>query len=307
MTKLRFGRLTVDTSNEDKLFFPEDSLSKGDLIAYYRMVADVMIPHLRDRPLVMQRFPDGIGKQGFYSKDTPSYFPDWIENFSVQKKGGSVKHVVCNNAATLIYLVNQGAITFHTWSSRVDSVREPDRLIVDLDPPEGRFGSAVQAAFATRRLLEDLGLPTFVKTTGGKGLHVVAPIHAAVDFEEVRQFGRDIAKILESRDPDELTAETRKNKRRGRLFLDVGRNAYAQHAVAPYSVRPTPGAPVSTPLEWDELSSKLDPTRFTIDEVTKRLSGSVDPWSGMGRRRKSLTKPRETLDELLGEEGSGGL
>ena len=303
MTTLRFGKYSVETSNEEKIFWPDDGISKGDLIAYYREMADVMIPWLRGRPIVMQRFPNGIEKYGFFHKDAPDHFPEWIRRFTVKKKGGIVDHVVCDNAATLVYLANQGCVTLHLWLSSTDRIDRPDQMIFDLDPSEDDFAVAVDAAQELRELLDELKLASYVKTTGGKGLHVLVPLDRGSEFDEVRAFAGAVAKLLAGRNPDSLTTEARKEKRRGRLFLDVGRNAYAQHAVAPYSLRPRPGAPVATPLEWDELHGNLDPSSFTMKQALHRVSRGIDPWSGLTRRSRSLKEPRRRLDRIMSREG----
>ncbi|MGH2694917.1 MAG: DNA polymerase domain-containing protein, partial [Actinomycetota bacterium] len=241
--------------------------------------------------------------QGFYHKDAPKHFPAWIERSSVKKKGGTVVHVVCNNAATLVYLANQGCLTLHQWLSRKDRIHNPDLMIFDLDPPGDDFRLVKDVARELRKLLTTLGLAPYLKTTGGKGLHVAVPLDRRADFDEVRTFARDVASLLAAGDPQNLTTEVRKEKRRRRLFLDVGRNAYAQHAVAPYSLRPRPGAPIATPLEWDELEGRARPSTFTIKTVLDRVSEGLDPWRGMTRRAKSLGEPRRRLDRLLSDEG----
>jgi bifunctional non-homologous end joining protein LigD len=304
MTTVRMGRYSIELSNEEKIFFPGDGLTKGDVIAYYRHVADTMLPQLRGRPLVMERFPDGIEQAGFFHKDAPEHFPDWIDRFSVKKEGGgTVDHVVCDKAAGLVYVANQGCVTLHLWLSRVDRINNPDQMIVDLDPPKDRFALARDTAKQLGELLEELKLAPYIKTTGGKGLHVVVPLDRGADFDEVRKFARDAAKLLAERDPGNITTEARKEKRRGRLFLDVGRNAYGQHAVAPYSLRPRSGAPIATPLNWDELDGRLRPSSFTIKTVLDRVSDGVDPWAGMTRRSRSLSEPRRRLDRMRSEEG----
>lgn len=293
------GRYSIDLSNGEKLMFPADGLTKSDVIDYYRRVADAMLVHLRDRPVVMQRFPDGIDAKGFYHKDAPDYFPEWIHRVPVQKReGGTIDHVVCDKAATLVYLANQGCITLHQWLSRTRALDYPDQLVFDLDPPEGGFDLAVSAARLTRGLLQDLGLQSYVKTTGGKGLHVAVPLDGTANFDEVREFARAGAQVLAGRDPDNLTTEFRISRRRGRLFIDTGRNAYGQHVVAPYSLRPRAGAPVATPVRWDELHENLNPSSFTPVEVLERVQGGLDPWSDMRRDASALTEARRRLEEL---------
>jgi len=305
MGKLRFGRVTVETSNEDKIFFPDDKITKGDLIEYYKRIAETMLPHVKDRPLTMKRFPDGIDGESFFQKEIGDYFPDWIERTTVRKEGGTVTHVICNNAATLVYLANQASIEPHMWLSKKDRLNHPDQLIIDLDPAGQDFDSVRFAARATRELFEALDLKSFVKTTGSRGAHVLVPLDRSVNFDTVRAFARDAARLLVARHPDKLTIETRKAKRRGRLLLDTARNGYAQTAIAPYAVRANPGAPVATPLDWDELGgAKLDARRYNIKNIFQRLSKKSDPWKQVPRLGRSLDDARERLDEMLREEAS---
>ncbi len=294
----RAGRRTVETSNEDKVLFPRDGITKGDLVDYYQDVAPHILPWLRGRPLVLQRFPDGIEAEGFYQKQVGEHFPDWVETVEVEKSGdGSQELAVCNDAATLVYLANLGCVTLHPWLCRTDRLHHPDQLVVDLDPPGRDFSVVRAAARACRELFDAIELPTFVKTTGSKGVHVVVPLDRSADFDAVRAFARDLMGVLAARQPDALTTEVRKNKRRGRVFLDVARNAYAQTAVAPYAVRPLPGAPVATPIEWSELS-RVDARSFTAEKVRRRLAQREDPWKGMARRAHGLGPARRRLDRL---------
>jgi bifunctional non-homologous end joining protein LigD len=282
------------------LFFPDDGFTKGDLIDYYDRIGDRMLPHLKDRPLMMHRFPDGIAGKDFYHKETPDYFPDWIETVSVKKEGGRVNHVVCANRATLVYLADQACITPHVWLSRRDRLNHPDRLVFDLDPPGEDFAPVRQAAFYIRDLLDELDLESFLMTTGSRGLHVVVPLNRQDNFDTVRGFAQQLAETLAERHPDELTVEPRKNKRGGRLYLDTARNSYAQTAVAPYSVRAKNGAPVATPLKWHELKNrKLTARTYTINNIFRRLgSEDDDPWQGLNRRGKSLDKAGRKLGEM---------
>lgn len=299
---LRFGRYTVEVSRLEKVLFPDAGVTKGDLIDHYREFADRMLPYLEERPVVMQRFPDGIGEEGFYHKETPDYFPDWIDTVTVRKEGGTVEHVVCGNAATLVYLANQAVITPHVWLSKVDRLRHPDRMIYDLDPPGDDFEIVREAARALRGLLEDLGLDSWPMATGGRGLHLHVPIDRSEGFDSVRDFAHRVADLLAAREPDRFTTETRKNKREGRLFLDYLRNSYAQTAVPPFAVRPRPGAPVAVPLEWDEVDDPdLRGNRYTVKTVLKRIAAKDDPWKGLMRHARSLAKPRRRLERL--EEG----
>ena len=297
--KLRLGRHTVSLSSLDKVLFPDAGVTKGDLIEHYRLVAERMVPHMKGRPVSMQRFPDGIEGQGFYQKDAPEYFPDWIRRVTVEKKGGTVEHAVVDDAASLVYLANQNCITPHVWLSRADRLHHPDRLIFDLDPPGEDFDAVRFAASALRDLLDELGLVPFPMTTGGRGIHLLVPLDRKADFDAVRGFARDAAELLAARHPDRLTTETRKNKRGGRLFLDVMRNAYAQTAVPPYAVRSRPGAPVAVPIAWRELSDpELNGGRWNTRNVAARLR-KKDPWQGLSRRARSLPGPRRKLARLV--------
>jgi bifunctional non-homologous end joining protein LigD len=261
-----------------------------------------MLPHMRGRPVTMERFPDGIGGQRIMQKSAPEYFPDWIPRVTVPKAGGTVDHILCEDAATLVYLANQACVTPHVWLSRVDRPDHPDQLIFDLDPPGDEFGDARVAALWLRSLLEEVQLPSYVKTTGGKGLHVVVPLDRRSDFDTVRRFAMDLAAVLARRHPERLTVEQRRRERQGRLYLDTMRNAYAQTVAAPYAVRARPGATVATPLHWDEVEdASLRPDRFTIKTIGERLERVADPWKGIQRRGRSLTRARDRLDALMRE------
>lgn len=295
----RYGRYSVDTSNEDKVLFPDCGLTKGELIDYYESVSEHFVRHASDRPLTMQRFPDGIDAGGFFQKQIGNYFPDWIERASVRISEGRQQQVVCNNQATLAYLANQACVTAHLFSSRVDRLDTPDRLTIDLDPPGDAFDVVRQAALRCRRMFDELGLSSFVKTTGSRGLHVVVPLRREEGYDRIRDFAGQFAAMLTSRYPQELTTEQRKAKRRGRLFVDIGRNAYAQTAVAPYSVRALPGAPVAMPIEWPELEDgALHARSFDVGNVLRRIEENGDAWRGLGRSAQSLSGPRQRLESM---------
>jgi bifunctional non-homologous end joining protein LigD len=294
----RVGGIDVPLSRLDKPFFPDDGISKGDLVGYYRDIAARMLGYLRDRPLVMGRYPDGAGGEGIVQKNVPGYFPDWVTRAEVKKQGGTVCHVVCDKPATLVYLANQASVELHVFLSRLGSLDQPDQLVFDLDPPDHeRFGDVCRHALWLRELLEgELGLTSYVKTTGGKGLHVHVPLRADDDFDSVRGFARDAAALLADRHPGELTVEQRRNQRGDRVYIDVMRNAYAQTVTAPYAVRARRGAPVATPLRWEELrEGGLSPGQFTIRTVPGRLERSGDPWAGMSRHRRGLSAARRRL------------
>lgn len=297
---IRDGRITVELSHPGKVLFPADGVTKGDLVQYYLAVADRMLPLIAERPVTMIRYPDGITAHPILQKNAPDYFPDWITRAEVAKQGGSVHHVICDKRATLAYLANQACVELHVFGSRLGSLNHPDQLIFDLDPPDDeQFAGVRRAALILRELLEsDLGLTAYVKTTGGKGLHVHVPLDAAQDFDAVRQLARQAGGVLAARAPDLVSTEQRKDKRGGLIYADAMRNAYGQHAAAPYSVRGRPGAPVATPLDWAELDDDgLSPHQFTVATVPGRLERD-DPWAGMPRRRYSARKAAERLSQL---------
>ncbi len=297
--KLAIGHHTIELSNTDKLFYPESGLTKGDLIDYYRRIARVMLPYVKDRPLTLHRFPDGINGNGFYQQEAPEYFPDWIERITVKKEGGSTSHVACQNAATLVYLANQACITPHAWLSRKGHLDQPDLAVFDLDPPDDDFEPVRWAVLSLRKLLEGLGLAPRVKTTGSRGLHVVVPLNGSAGFDEVHGFAQEVARTLAEQEPEALTSEQRKDKRRGRVFLDYLRNSYGQTAVLPYAVRARPGAPVAAPVDWEGVTApNFNSRSYNIKNIFRRLSQKKDPWQGMWRGATSLERAQQRLRDL---------
>ena len=293
------GGITVGLSHLDKVFFPDDKITKGDVVAHYQAVAGRMLPYLKDRPVTMARYPDGITGHRIIQKNVPDYFPDWITRATVPKEGGTLQHVICDQPATLVYLANQGCVELHVFLSRTGQLEHPDQIVIDLDPPSaGGFDVARRCALWLKQLIEDeLGATAYVKTTGGKGLHVHLPLDRRADFDQGREFALDLAGLLAARHPDELTTEQRKASRGSRLYLDVMRNSYAQLVVAPYAVRARRGAAVATPLHWDEVADrKLDPAAFSLRTIGDRLASAGDPWAGMSRHRYGLAGLRQRLD-----------
>jgi len=294
--RLRFGPYTVTTGNEDKPFFPDAGITKGDVIDHYLAIAGVMLPHLKDRPLTMQRFPDGIGGEGFFQKNRPSWFPDWIGSVEVETGDGAQVQVVCGNKASLAYIADQACLTPHIWLSRRGALDRPDRMVIDLDPSGDDFEPVRRAGHRVHAMLHELGLTCGVMTTGSRGLHVVVPLDGSESFDRVREFARAFAGELARRHPDSLTTEQRVDERGGRLYLDTGRNAYGQTGVAPYAVRARPGAPVAAPLDWAELADgDLDASRWTLRNVRRRLAQRPCPWKGIGRHAQSLGRARAAL------------
>jgi len=296
--ELEVGGRAVAVSSPDKVLFPEDGTTKADLARYYARVADTMLPHLKGRPISMLRYPDGIEGESFFQKDVPDYFPAWIRRAKVEKEGGTLEMMVAEEPAALVYLAGQACITPHVWLSRIDRPQRPDRLIFDFDPSGDDFGPVREGARRMRDLLDELGLAPFVMTTGSRGLHVTVPLDRSADFDVVRTFARGCAELLVARRPDHLTVEHRKAKRGGRVYVDTGRNAYAQTGVAPYAVRALPGAPVATPLDWSELG-RARPRSTTIANLFRRLGRKDDPWADIDRRARPLAKAAERLRRMF--------
>jgi bifunctional non-homologous end joining protein LigD len=292
--------MRLKIGNPDKVFFPQAGISKADLADYYERIVPTMLPHLKERPLTLHRFPDGIEGVNFIQKNVSDYFPDWIKRVRVEKEDGTMVHALADNADTLRYLVDQGTIALHVWLSREDKPHHPDRLIFDLDPPGDDFQPVVAAARAIRNFLDRIGLTSFVMTTGSSGLHVTVPLDRTANFDETRQFAQDIATLIANRYPKDFTTEQRKNQRKGRVYLDVQRNAYAQTGIAPYSVRAKARAPIATPLEWKELSHPgMYSQRYGIGNIFRRLAQRDCPWRHIDRHHQSLERPVRQLHRLL--------
>jgi len=303
--KLTFGRHTVETSNDDKVLFPRDGITKADVIGYYADVAELMLPHLKERCLTLQRFPDGLGQNGFFQQKRSDHFPGFVDRRSLPTAGGDerVEHVVANNTAALVYLADQAAITFHGWLATADAPRHPDRIVFDLDPSDDDFGSVVDCARLLREALDTTGLVPYVMTTGSSGLHVIAPLDGKRDFDEVRDFARAVAAAAAAREPDRFTTEQRKAARRGRLYIDIGRNAYGQTAVLPYSLRAIEGAPVATPLDWNELGRKgLSPRRYDLGNLRRRLARKDDPFADFPAHKRQAPSDPDALRDWQGND-----
>jgi bifunctional non-homologous end joining protein LigD len=287
---IKIGRRKIEITHPEKVLFSDPDITKLDLVRHYRAIAPSMLPHVRGRPLALQVFPQGIERHGFFMKEVPSYFPDWIVTAKVPKQGGTLTQVLAQDAATLVYLAGQNAVTPHTWLSRADEPRKPDRLILDFDPSPGIGFAAVRAAARDAGdRLRDAGLAPYAMVTGSRGVHVVCPLRRGPSFSEVHGYARALAEAMVAADTKRLTLAWRRADRGPRIYLDVNRINYAQHAVAPYGVRARPRAPVAMPIEWDELSdSKLKPDRWTVRDAADRVASQGDAWKGMERRARKL-------------------
>jgi len=297
-----FGDVTIACSNVDRVMFAADGITKGELIAYYRDVADLMVPELSGRPLSVVRFTKGIERGGFFQKHYQKHFPAWLDRVEAGSKT-RVSYPIVDSPAGVVYMANQGAVEFHVWTSRRDELERPDLLVFDLDPPDAapdeQFAMVRRAAQLLRAVFEQLGLPAFVKLTGSKGLHVVAPLDDAARFDEVGELATRIGAVMCRRHPDLLTMEFYKKDRRGRLFVDVMRNAIGATLVAAYSLRGRPGAPVSAPITWSELDEPgLSAGAIRLRDLRTRLDRRGDPWHGLRARAGSVAGALRALAGL---------
>jgi len=303
MKKLTIDRHIIEISNEDKVFFPEDKISKGDLVEYYLKIAQTILPYMKDRPITMHRFPEGIKGDSFYQHKASDYFPGWLKLSRIEKKeGGVVPRVICNNRATLVYLANQACITPHTWLSRRDKPDYPDRMIFDLDPPERDFTQISWVAEILHEfLVKELNLTVFVMTTGSKGVHLIVPLSRDKRFDKVRSFAQSVAEFVAEQYPERITAKIKKGETpRTRLLIDTSRNAYGQTTVTPYAVRAKPGAPVATPLHWDELSDdQLNARSYNMTNIFRRLAQIEDPWQDMSEIKQTLKHAERKLQDII--------
>jgi len=293
-----FGDRTIACSNVDRVMFPADGITKGEMLAYYRDVAALMVPELRGRPLSVVRYTKGIDRGGFFQKHYQKHFPAWLDHVAAGGKT-QVDYPIVDDAAGIVYMANQGSIEFHIWTSRKDALDRPDMLVFDLDPPEGRFDLVRRAAAVLHELLEQLGLPAFVKVTGSKGLHVIAPLDDAATFDDVGELATRIGALVCRRHPDVLTMEFYKKDRKGRLFVDVMRNAIGATLVAPYSLRGRPGAPVSAPIAWSEVDdAALAADGIRVRDLRVRLDRRGDPWQDLRARPGSVAGALRVLSGL---------
>ncbi|WP_254896617.1 non-homologous end-joining DNA ligase [Amycolatopsis sp. Hca4] len=289
----------IETSNPDKIYYPDAGLTKGDVVQHYRTVAAAMVAHLRGRPLTVRRFPNGIAGKNWYQKEASPGLPSWIRVEAIpQRTTGDVRHVLCDDAATLVYLANQGALEYHIWSSTVADLEHPDMVLIDIDPPDGVTVAELRdIARLVRQVYEAAGLTAYLQATGGRGFHVVAPLEPSQTYDEVRELAKTAAEVLARLDPDRLTTAVRKNQRGDRVYLDVQRNGYTSTFVAPYSLRARPSAGVATPLGWHELG-KAEPAGWTPKRMKDRLARKEDPWARMAEDAASPAKAMELLKRL---------
>ena len=270
-------------THPEKVLFPDDGITKGDLAAYYEAVAPLMVPHISGRPVTMERYPSGIGNDGFFHKDVSKGFPDWLQRVEVPKKGGVVHHAIVTDTASLLWVVNQNTITPHVWTSRIPQLYQPDLCVFDLDPADDREPEALRdAALALRDLLLERGHQSWVKTSGSKGFHIVVPWDVDAGRGSAARFANRIGRELVARHPTQLTQEFSKVDRKGRIYVDTGRNGYSATFAAAYAVRPKPGAPVSAPCSWREVESgAVGPRTFALRNMSNRMRDVGDLWKAL--------------------------
>ena len=287
-------------THPDKLLFPADGITKGELARYYESVQAVLLPQLRNRPVTLERFPAGIAQKGFIQKDIGRGAPEWLERVEVPKKGGKTTYALVNDERALLWLANLNTITPHVWVSRVPELDWPDLCVFDLDPSREDDGALRDAALLVRALLGELGLTSAVKTSGSKGFHIVVPLDRTANYDSVWRFSHAVGAALVKRHPDVFTQEFSKADRRGRILIDTGRNGYGATFAAAYAVRPRPGAPVSMPCTWDEVErGSALPRTFTLRNVPERLAQLGDAWAELHVRPYSLGVARERLATWL--------
>ncbi len=293
MTIKIINKHKIPITHKEKLYFPKSRITKGEIIDYYQQIAPHLLPYSKNRALTMVRYPEGITGESFFQKNASDYFPSWIKLEKVESQSaGTTHYVVCQDAATLVYIANQGCITPHVWLSTIDHLNYPDTLIFDLDPAGEtvkNFKPISTAARMIKALIEDHGLTAWVMTTGSRGLHVRVPLKPQHTFDEVRGFAKHIAEQVVAESPKEYTLESRKEKRGKKLLIDIMRNGFSATAVLPYAVRAQEHAPVATPLEWDELDdTALRSNSYMIKTIFDRLEKKGDVWKGIFLKARSL-------------------
>jgi bifunctional non-homologous end joining protein LigD len=287
-------------THPEKVLFPADGITKGELAGYYEAIAPLMLPHIRNRPVTMERFHRGIDQPGFFQKDVIKGFPDWLKRVEVPKHGGTVHHPIANDVRSLLWLANQNSITVHVWPSRAPKLYYPDVCVFDLDPSKDDENEVLcTAAVQLRDLLEELDLPSWIKTSGSKGFHIAVPLDGKSDFGSIARFSHAVGRLMVQRSPKYLTQEFSKVDRGGRILVDTGRNGYSATFAAAYSVRAKNGAPVSAPCTWKEVEKCIvGPRTFTLRNTIERTNKHGDLWADMLKSKRSLKRAIEKLKQM---------
>jgi len=288
----------IELSHPDKVLFTNEGYTKKDIAEYYAKISSLMLPMVEQRPITMRRYPDGIQKEGFFNKHAPDYFPDFLPRFHLPMKTGEkdMEMIGIEKPEHLVYLANQNTIEFHISLSKKNQIDKPDQIIFDFDPSDDDFEKVRSSALRLKEILDELQLHSFVKTSGSKGLHVHLPIIVQYSFDEVKKIAKQISRYLNDECPDLTTLEQRKQKREGKVFIDYLRNDYGMTAIAPYSLRAKPGAPVAVPLDWKEVKDKsLGPQSYTIKNIFRRTAHKDNPWASFEENKNKL-QPEEWND-----------
>ncbi len=296
----------VPFSNLNKVFWPEEGYTKGDMIEYYRAASHWLLPYVRDRPVVMTRYPDGIDGKSFFQKDAPEWVPDWVRTEKVYSRDSEkeTNYFIGDDVETILYIANMGSIPLHVWSSRLSSLEQPDWCILDLDPKEAPFEYVVRTAKEIRALCDAIELPCFVKTSGSTGLHVLVPLGRQCTYDQSKVLSQLLATVAAARIPDIATIQRALPSRQGRVYIDFVQNGHGKLLVSPLCVRPLPGAPVSMPLKWSEVNGKLTATKYTIKNAPKRIGRmKEDPMRGVLTEKPDLPVVLDRLAELVEAEG----
>ena len=289
-------------THPEKVLFPDDGITKGELAAYYEAIAPIMLPHIRRRPITMERYPAGIGTKGFWQKDVSKGFPAWLERIEVPKKDGTVHHPLVTDTRSLLWVTNQNTITQHVWTSRAPDLYYPDVCVFDLDPSEDDPDELRAAALVLRDLLTELGLPSWVKTSGSKGFHILVSLDGNAPTGDVARFAHAVGRLLVKRDPLHLTQEFHKADRGGRILVDTGRNGYSATFAAAYAVRAKPGAPVSAPCAWEELErGEVGPRTFTLRTMAARIAEVGDLWKDIGNGKSEVQSLKSALSRITSD------
>lgn len=294
------GRM-VEIKNPDKVFWPEEKITKDDLVRYYRSIAKYLLPYLKDRPESLNRFPDGINGQSFYHKNLKEVGPDWLKKFKIHSpsKGQTDEYLLCQDEATLAYMINLGSIEINPWSSRVQHLERPDWGVIDLDPEVIGFVEVKRTAQIAHNILQKIGAKHFLKTSGATGLHIYLPFEPKHDYEQIKNLIHLIVTFIHQELPEITSLERLPKKRQGKIYLDYLQNNRGQTLAAPYSVRPRPGAPVSAPLEWDELKKDFEPRDFNIQNIEKRIRDKGEIFRGVLEEKNNLEEILKKVEGLL--------
>ena len=287
-------------THPEKVLFPADGITKGELAEYYNDLAPILLPHLRARPITMERYPAGIGREGFWQKDVSKGFPSSLRRVTVPKKNGVVHYPLITDRRSLEWITNQNTITQHVWISRAPRLKFPDICVFDLDPSVDDVAAVRRAALELRDLLQELGLPSWIKTSGSKGFHIVVPVDGKTPIRVVARFADQVGRLFVTRAPDRLTQEFSKADRGDRIYVDTGRNGFTATFAAAYTVRARPGAPVSAPCTWAEIEGgQVTPTTFSLRNMRDRVAAVGDLWADVKKRGRSLAQPTRKLQRLM--------